>query len=1085
MCRSNPAFVSLLFSAALLAQTTPGTGSLHGVVIDASGSAVPGASVQLADIERGFTRETFSNDAGLFVFANIPAGTYRGHIQKAGFESVEVTGVRLNVGQTGAIEVLLKPGEVKSVITVSAEQQLLLETESNLIGRVVDREEVQSLPLNGRNFLQLGLLAGGVNEPVGRSSMISNQIGYPDRGIVLAGNLSYMSGYLINGVSTRGSRLGESAVNLSLAAIDQFKLQESFFLPDQGPNPGLVNLVTRSGGNQFHGQAFYFLRNTALDARNFFATKAEDLHRNQFGLSGGGPIKRDRAWVFGHYEGLREITNLAATAYTPTRRMFEGDLRELGQPVFDPDTFSATSGRQPFPGNVIPPHRINPVSRNLLRYYTPGSSLAERPVNVWGYSRSDVTEHQGGIRADAALTPNQTLFGQFIETRASAVRGGVFPLSGTFFPNDSRFAMLQHTWAASPAAVFTTRLAFVRNRAFRGNEARDMGPILSDIGVMNTMDNRGITSITLQSFTGFGQATGDVGNADNNYQLDVGVHYLRGTHTLQAGTGIRYHRTWQQNANGAAHGGLFFQPNYTAQVESDGAGGFRPIAGTGSDFADFLLGVPTLGQMSGLPVLAYRYSQFMPYFQDTWRVRQGLTINYGIGWFLETVPDPRGRARDWAHGFDPSTGLLTYAALGEVDPRIVRRDNNNVTPRLGIAWAPSFLPKTVIRTGAGIYYSDTALFWLLNATLAPPFSAPVIVAVDPLNPVPAYRFGQNLFPAIPNPPLDDSYAASLPPGTSARVLDPDLRTPLVQQWNFSVTHSMTAELFAEIVYTGASSHRLTNTLDLAQCVADPDNRCRPETRPYPRYSSLIAIEANGNSSYHAGIARLGYRSRSGLTLRAEYTFAKALTDTAEIAGILEHQIATCRRCEKALTAFDQRHRLTVSAIAPIPAGRGQRLAARWPGWAQTIVSGWQVNVLATFSTGPPIDQIAPNTTASALIFHRPNRICDGRDDSLASNLRNNGFQYYNPACFVPAPLGFFGNAGRNIMGSPGINNWDIGVNKYLPLIEGTRLEFRAEFFNAWNHTQFGSPNRFLGPNLGRVSTARAPRLIQLGMLLHW
>jgi hypothetical protein len=1019
------------------------------------------------------------------VFPNIPAVSYNLRIRKEGFATVELVRVRLEVGQTANLEVQLRPGEFRSVVTVASDEQVLLETDSNVVGTVIDAAQVQNLPLNGRNFLRLALLTGGSNEPVGRSSIIPFQLGLPDRGVVVGGNLAYMSGYVINGIATRGSRQGESAVNVSLAAIDQFKVQESFFLPDQGPNPGLVNLVTKGGTNQFHGQIFYFLRNRSLDARNFFARTAEDLKRNQFGGAAGGPIRRDRAWFFAHYEGLREITAFAATGYAPTQSMFEGDFRESAEPVFDPDSFSAATARQPFPGNVIPSHRINQVSRNLLRYYIPGSSLSQRPVNVFGTSRSRLTEDQGGARADVAVTPKQTLFGQYLETQTSATQGGVFPLTGTLYPNNSRFAMMQHTWVITPAAVATTRLAFVRNAAFRSNEARNLGPVLADIGVQNTFDNRGITAITLQNFTGFGQPTGDTGNFDNNYQLDHGVHYLRGKHNLQFGAGIRYRRTWQQNGNMIAHGSLFFQANYTAQLRPASDGRFQLVPGTGSDFADFLMGTPTLGQMAGLPLLAYRYTQYMPYVQDTWKVRPVLTLSAGFGWFLETVPDPRGRAREWAHGFDANTGLLTYAALGQIDPRIMRRDSDNLTPRLGFAWSPRFLPRTVIRSGAGIYYSDTALGWLLNATLAPPFSTPVIVAVDPFDPVPAFRFGRNLFPPAIAPGLDESFATSLPAGVSARVLHPDARTPLIQQWNLSIQHSMTANHLVELVYLGSSSHRLTNTLDLAQCVPDPDNRCRVETRPYSRYSSLISTETTGNSSYHAGIARFQYRNWNGLAVRAEYTFAKALTDTAEIGYILEHQIATCRRCEKALTAFDQRHRFVLSGVFSLPFGKGRTFGRTWPAIAEAAFGGWQSNAIVTFSTGAPIDQIAPNTTASALIFHRPNRICDGRDDSLADNLRNNGFQFYNPACFVAAPTGFFGNAGRNVVGSPGINNWDIGLSKQFALSEGKRLDFRTELFNAWNHAQFGPPNRFLGPNLGRVSTARQPRLIQLSLQFHW
>ena len=431
---------------------------------------------------------------------------------------------------------------------------------------------------------------------------------------------------------------------------------------------------------------------------------------------------------------------------------------------------------------------------NLLQYYLPGSSLLERPVNVFGTARTRLIEDQGGGRIDVALTSKQTLFGQYIETRSRATQGVLFPLAGNAFPHSSRFMMLQHTWGITPAVVATMRLGFVRNQALRSNEARDLGPILTEIGIQNTFDNRGVTSITLQTFTGFGQATGDSGNVDNNYQLNYGLHYLRGKHDIQFGAGVRYRRTWQQNANSGAHGLLFFQPNYTAQLEPAGEGRFRPLPATGNDFADFLLGIPSQGQMAGLPQLAYRSTQYMPYLQDTWKIQPGLTLNYGVGWFLETVPDPRGRARDWAHGFDWSTGLLTYAALGQVDPGIVRRDANNFAPRFGFAWSPRFLPRTVIRAGAGIYYAETGLTWLTNATLAPPFSTPFIISVDPLNPTPAFRLDYNVFPPAAPPQLHSGFAAALPNGTAARVLHAGSRTPIIQQWNVSLHAADSREL---------------------------------------------------------------------------------------------------------------------------------------------------------------------------------------------------------------------------------------------------------------------------------------------------
>ncbi len=274
----------LLFTASsLLAQATLGSAAVGGAVRDDTGAAVPDAKVVLVETGRNLARETTTNASGAYLFPTISAGVYSLTVSKPAFETHKLSDVRVEVGQRATLDVALKLGQVSTVVSVSAEGRVLLETESNSIGTVVDSERVESLPLNGRNFLQLALLAGGSSDLVGNANVIGGQVGHPDRGVILAGNLPQTTGYLINGIATRGGRLGESSLNLSVAAIDQFKVQQSFFMPDQGPNPGLVNVSTKGGGNRFHGQAFEFVRNERFDARNFFAPNPERLKRNQFG----------------------------------------------------------------------------------------------------------------------------------------------------------------------------------------------------------------------------------------------------------------------------------------------------------------------------------------------------------------------------------------------------------------------------------------------------------------------------------------------------------------------------------------------------------------------------------------------------------------------------------------------------------------------------------------------------------------------------------------------------------------------------------------------------------------------------------
>ncbi|MGH9721852.1 MAG: carboxypeptidase regulatory-like domain-containing protein [Bryobacteraceae bacterium] len=1082
--RIVPLYLALGLSAA--AQTTLGSAALSGTVTDNTNAAVPAAKVTLTEIARGLDREAVTNEVGRFVFPTIPAGLYQLRVSKDGFETYELTNLNIEVGQLATINPELKLGQVSTVMTVSGERQILIETESNTIGTVVDSARVDALPLNGRNFLQLALLSAGSNEATGRAN-VSDQTGHPGRSVIVAGNMGGATGYLINGIAVRGGRLGELSLNLSVGDIDQFKVQQSFFMPDQGPNPGLVNVTTKGGGNQFHGQAFWFVRNKAFDANNFFAPTPEDLKRNQYGFTLGGPVFPAKTWFHTHYEGLREITGLSARAYAATRAMMGGDFREVAEIIYDPATFDPGTGRrQPFPNQTIPDNRINAVSRRLLEYYRPGSSLSQRPQNLFRNPRNTLDDDQFSARLDHSLTPNQFLFGQFIWQDSPAVVEAIMPSAGVFYPSEVQMLMAQHTWTVSPTLVSTARIGLSRNLSLNSNEGRTLGPVLPQIGIQNTLDKRGITGISFQEYAGFGRAAGDLGNIDNNYQLDEGLNWMRGQHNVQFGTSVRYRRTWQQNANAGALGALGFQRTFTTQLAPDAQGRLVPQrANTGNSFGDFLLGYNTTGSYRGLPMLPYRFTQLMPYFQDTWKAARSLTLNYGISYFFATVPEPQGWASNLAHGFDESTGLLKFAALGEIDPRVVSRDGNNWTPRLGFAWQPAFMPRTVFRGGAGIYYSDTRLIELQFAMVGPPFNDSVDIIHNQFEPRPAWILGQNIFPAQPPLPLDKNYASRLT-NAAPFLINERGRDPYMQQWNFSIQHSLTSDNLIELAYLGSSNHRLQNRYDYNQCRVGQDLRCDQATRPWTRYTSLLRADFNGNSSYNALLAKFQHRSSRGLNLNFEYTWAKALNDSREGAASTNAQITNCRRCDKGDASFDVRHRAVVSALYDLPIGRGRAYGAQVPALADALAGGWTVTGIAVFQTGIPFDFSVPATTGAAFVTHLPNRLCDGRDSNLAGNLRDNGFLYFRRECFETPRTGFFGNAGRNTIHGPGIHNWDLGIQKHfpIPLREGMRLQFRAEMFNAFNHAQFSNPaGNLASTNYGLVTSARQPRRVQFALKL--
>jgi hypothetical protein len=513
------------------------------VVRDDSGASVAGAKIILTEESKGLVRESESSRDGSFLFPSLIAGGYSVCVQKEGFSAEQMSDLRIEVGELASINVVLHIGEIRTAIRISVPTEAELKAESSAIGSVVDSGQVQQLPLNGRNFLDLGLLAAGIVNVSPANNLFSSNVGPPSRTVVLPATLPSSASYSLNGINITGSRDGELALSLSIAAIDQFKVQENFLMPDQGNNPASVSIVTKSGTNQFQSEVFEFLRNDLMDARSFFANGPEDLKLNQFGAAAGGPLRKDRVWFYGFYEGLRELTAFSAAGYSPTESMFGGNFVGAGHIVYDPTTYDASSGtRQPFPNNVIPASKTNPVARNLLKYYVPGTSLAGMPSNLYGNPRNTLSDDQGGLRLDATSGPRSQIFLQIFGQTTPSDKPGLYPLSGLLYQNGSQLAMVEHIWSVNPRAANSLRIGFLRNIAIGGNEGQDSASIVALLGISNTNDTHGVTAINLQGYSGFGRSNGEVGNRDNAWQFDDEVTYTRGKHSFAFGVGLRYRR---------------------------------------------------------------------------------------------------------------------------------------------------------------------------------------------------------------------------------------------------------------------------------------------------------------------------------------------------------------------------------------------------------------------------------------------------------------------------------------------------------------------------------------------------------------
>ena len=1075
---------------------------VEGVIQDETGAVLPDCDIALRNASTGSSLETRSDVDGVYVFPSVLPGLYSLEVSKPGFKSYVLTGFKVSASQRATQNVALKLGAVSATVMVDASGSgSLTEPTSTELGTLIEPESVRKLPLNGRDFLQLGLLSGAAQTSgTTVSDFLTLQVGHPDRTIVIDGNEQDLTGFYINGMSTAGSRLGQASLNLSVAAIDQFKIHEGFFLPAEGPNDaGVVSVVTRGGGNQCHGEAFEFVRNNAFDAGNYFdpsGSQPPPFHRNQFGAAGGGPLIHNRVFAFGHYEGRRQMLAGVAKATVPSKQMFGGDFSELlalPTPVqlYDPDTFDSANGRrQPFQGNIIPSTRINSMSQSLLAYYTPAPKYGAE--NMVGNPKTTDNYDQYGGRVDVDLGPSNTLFGEYAKENSPTVNPGLFPLSGYGFPLDTNWVMLQWTRSFSTRVANEFRIAWLRPSVFSAGDSQN--GIQTELGFTGTADPNGLPGVFLGGFNlsgsstapSFGRNQGLIGNIDNQYEMHEGISYLKGRHEMSIGADVNYVRTVQESSNFYSRGGVWFSAIYTAQLASDSAGQLAPVTGTGNSFADFLLGMPQDGSVTSMPRTHFRWTAFTPYFQDSWRIRSGLTINLGLGWNLSTPPNAVGRDKQYPHAVDLKTGAVKFAALGDVSSQVYSVDLNNFAPRLGIAWEPSFLSRTVFRAGAGVYYPSENALYELFAITAPGVAIVQSITNDPSNPMPMYVMGQNVFPPIAQTTITRKFANNIK-GTVFS-LDRNLRTPYISQWSLGIQRTIAGNTIAEADYIGSQSRKLPIRWNADDCSVVGSYVCDPSAKPFKQFNYIYAAANEGTSSYNALVLKLQRQFSDGLSFVVNYTWSKVLTNTEQGgAPVGLNERGTCLKCDKGMAGFNVPQRLVASAVWELPAGHGKLLLGNANPLVNRIAGGWTFNTIATFSLGNPFTVLAANTTSmDPMTSFRPNRLCNGRSSLRNRNVRSNGHYWFDTSCFSMPDPNTFGNSGPNILTGPGVNNWDIGLSKLIPLHETANLELRAETFNAFNHAQFLNPDYTMtDASFGRITTAAAARQLQFAMKVLW
>jgi hypothetical protein len=1057
--------------------------SVEGVVKDSSGAVIEGADVILVNQATAVRQSIKTNEAGHYLFPSVLTGFYSLEATKQDFASFRLTGFTVQVAQRVTENIVLNLGSEAQSVTVRADSLApLLETSSNEFGTIIRPQSVTQLPLNGRNYLQLAFLAGATQSGPDLASTQSNRT-LP--GISVAGIQQDLTMYTVDGMALNGSRLGNSELNISVADIDQFKVRQGFFLPGNGTDPAIIDVVTKSGSNGFHGELFEFLRTNQTQARNFFSPNPPGpFHRNQFGFGVGGPIIKNKLFFFGNYEGLRQILNAPAQGFTPTQAMFQGDFSALlpTTKIYDPDTFDpATGQRQAFPNNVIPADRINSVAKNLLQYYLPGSSFASQPSNLFGNPASHLNDDQFNIRIDYNVDSRNILFGHVGRENSPDSQETLFPLGGSSYPMNTKLAMVQWTNLISNSTVNELRVGWTRGSVFyRGDSETG---IQDQLGITGTADGNGIPQIGLSGFTSFGNAVGNIGNIDNIYQLHDGVTHTKGTHAFQFGADVRYIRTIQQSANGQARGIINFSNVFTAQLAPNAQGLPVPVAGTGNSFADFLLGTPLNASVASMPRMHYRYTQFEPYFHDSWKIRPGLTLNYGLGWYLGTPPDPVGSDKNYPHAFNFQTGQVEFAALGQIDPKVIKTDPNNFEPRFGFAWQPSFVKDTVVRAGWGLYYGSLRIVDQQFSILSPGVTITQSLSNSVLNPQPAYVLGANVLPPISLQPITPEFAQNL--SGTLYAMDPNNRTPYVQMWNLSLQHTFGSNNLLELTYLGNQGRKLGSRWNADDCSTADSLRCDPSVIPYKQFASILYSSNSGVSDYNALVVKFDHQFSHGFGLLANYTWSKTMATLGGSSNVVG-QRGTDHDADRGLASFNIPQSLVISALWEVPFGRGRRFGNNLNPILNHIAGGWGLDFISTFNRGNPFEIAAPNTSGDPFTDFRANSACDGRQTLANKNVRTNGMYWFNPACFAAPEPGYFGNAGYNIITGPGQNNWDVTIQKRFPIRESAGLEFRTDFFNAFNHAQFLTPsNNVASPSFGRITNTRDGSQLQFVLKLLW
>ncbi len=1086
---SRTAFAGLIL--AMIVAVTPmalaqqvAVAEVDGHVSDSSGQMVVNAEVKMFEVDRGQVHTTTTDATGRYSLPNLSVGIYRLEVSAPGFKTYVQTGIELQVAHNIDIPVVLQIGAVTESVQVTA-NAAMVETKENAISQVVEERRIVELPLNGRNLTQLlTLTGGGTTAPAGDLTGSKNIQGSNGSGtFAVAGSQANGVSYLLDGGDNNDAF---SNVNLPIPfpdAVQEFSVQTSSLPAQYGLHPGgVVNIVTKSGSNGFHGDLFDFLRNYKLNARQSATPERDSLKRNQFGGVAGGRIIKDRLFFFGGFQGTRQRSNPGTIrAHVPTAASLQGDFTTLegtdcltsARTLKDP----LSSSSAPIAGNKIPLSRFDPAAVKLVSTYIPvstdkcGLTFFGQPAN------NPDTQYIG--RVDYVRSEKHNIYGRYFiyDYTAQTFFDGKNALTTGPNPGNrdrSQTVTIGDTYSFSPTKLNSFHATFDRRADNRGSAANLFGP--NDLGVNMFQNIPNYIQLTISNYFNVACGTCAPGYFNvNNYQVSDDFTWIKGKH--QFGFGFDYRKEqFNSTNNQQSNGQITFNGTTTNDALADLMIGRMSTFVAGNALSDYM-----------------RQTVFAFYAQDTYRISPRLTLNLGVRW-EPSLPadDKQNRGNQFSlpdyiagrHTIDPRYPTAPAGLLFAVDPQnthgaqFTRNHWLATSPRVGLVWDPSGDGKQTIRSGFALIHDSMELFYPERWTTNPPYASSITLT-NPTAPFSdpwrGYPNG-NPFPG----------AAIFPVGGTYVTIPPDVHATYMMQWNISYQRQFGKDWLATVNYLGNRTNHILGAHEINPAVfgpgATPSNTAARRTLTLLNpaqgalYSSIVQTDDGNNASYNGLLLSLNHRFASHFTMLVNYTWSHCIS-TYDFGGELagnNYQNPNNRAAERGSCNFDRRQIFNTSLVASSP-GLGSGLTKK-------LTEDWQVAPIINAYSGQPMSPTDGGTDISltAVGADRPDVVIGG------SVYQRTQASWFTQTAFQKQAGGTYGNAGRDSIVVPGSFNFDVALSREFKMRERYRLQVRGDFFNILNHPNWNAPSMSItSGTFGQITAFSSPRIIQMSMKLFF